>query len=200
MRKQALYQATLIYTVSDAQDGSASCAFHADIEAAALACEIEEESGVAFSDNDPCTRTLLFDASGLLLNPDALDDESDDTGLAGHFSAAGRTPKKSSLSALPANGADVTLHYIFRNEGDGSASVQFYADAATAERAAEIEEDSHAPLGDLGPHSVTLRFGSTGLLLTPTQSREELKDRLAELRGEDTPPPAPAPAARRPKR
>ena len=53
-------------------DGSASVLLYADKKTAEKAEKIEEDSGEAFTDNEPVHHILKFDDTGKLLNPDEL--------------------------------------------------------------------------------------------------------------------------------
>jgi len=55
-------------------DGSASVLFFADRETAQIACDYEEKSGDAFTENEPLEETLRFDEKGKLLTPDSVRD------------------------------------------------------------------------------------------------------------------------------
>lgn len=76
-----------------------------------------------------------------------------------------------------------TLHYVTRNNSDGSASARFFGDAESAQVASDIEDEGGEAYGD-NPHSQTLEFDATGNLLNPDNTTEDLKQRLAEFRGE----------------
>lgn len=169
-----MHKVTLIYTISNNQDGSAGVSFHANTATAQLACDLEEEEGAPFSDNDPQTRTLIFNAQGQLLNPDA----DDDTPV--------QTFNKSAAQTGEITG---TVYYVFINNGDGSASLGFYATATDAQLAADIEEDQGEAFCDHGPHAATLSFDRAGTLTNPVSDADEIQSRLNEIRGVVTPPP-----------
>ena len=65
----------LYYTVRSTGDGGAGVDFHADKEAAQIACDIETAGGEPFSDNTPTKITLKFNAAGVLQNPAHLKEE-----------------------------------------------------------------------------------------------------------------------------
>lgn len=56
-------------TLRSKGDGSAGVHFHADKEAAQIACDLEDAGGEPFGDNYPLKITLKFNAAGTLLNP-----------------------------------------------------------------------------------------------------------------------------------
>lgn len=62
-------QIELIYTIENCGDGSAAVLFHEDREAAQAACDEQEETGEAFSENQVFIHKFKFDSNGKLLNP-----------------------------------------------------------------------------------------------------------------------------------
>ncbi len=177
------------YIVTNGGDGSASARFFGDAESAQLASDIEDEGGEAFGDN-PHSQDLSFDANGTLMNPDndaagirrelaerrGEDVEDEDDSMTTAFNKA----------SVPAqNGAySGTLWYLLTNGGDGSANVAFYADEATADLAAEFENE-YEPLNENGPYKKVFKFDENGVLLNPSATLAELKAELAEARGEE---------------
>lgn len=75
-----------------------------------------------------------------------------------------------------------TVHFTTVDGQDGSASVNFYADAASASLAGEIE-DENQPFGD-NVHSKDLYFDDNGLLLNPKATRAQVEHALAVEKGE----------------
>jgi len=59
-------------------DGSASALYFGNKKTAQLACDYEEKSGEAFTDNKPEKITLKFNEKGMLLNQSAIRDYNDD--------------------------------------------------------------------------------------------------------------------------
>lgn len=177
------------YTISDGGDGSASVHFYGDKETAQLSCDLferEAEEYGGFSENELHTATLEFDDEGRLLNPghnleELLEMWEDQNG--------DETPDLSAQSqndAPPAyrvkeDGSEVNIFYVIENGGDGSASVSFYGDKKTGEFAAELETE---PFCD-NFEDTDLKFDTSGKLQNPSDSYEELQERLRELNGEE---------------
>lgn len=77
-----------------------------------------------------------------------------------------------------------SLHYVVRNNGDGSASANFYADAEAAQLASDIEDEGGEAYGD-NPHVQRLEFDADGVYTNPDSTLPALKRDLAERRGEE---------------
>jgi len=94
----------------------------------------------------------------------------------------------------------ITLYYTVVNKGDGSAGLRFHADKESAQIACDIEDEGGEAFGNNYPISITLEFNENGTLLNPTETKEELRQQLAELRGEEVeedifePPASPEPS------
>lgn len=181
----------LHYVIINGQDGGASVGFYADKKATQLACDIEEEAGAPFCENGPHETMLEFDSKGRLLNPEKTKsdlqrelaelrgeeaEEEDDTPAARHFNRAAGTNDSDNCTGK--------AWYVVRNCGDGSAAVDFYADEECASLATQIEEEGGEAFGD-NPHSQEFKFNGKGLLLNPDSTLAELKQELAEKRGEE---------------
>ena len=75
----------------------------------------------------------------------------------------------------------VSFYYVIRNNNDGSAAVDFYADKEAAMMAREIEDRGGHAFRNAGPQQIELEFDNNGKLLTPDFSAEELRQKLAGL-------------------
>ncbi len=181
----------LFYTIHNCGDGSASASFYEDAEAAQLACDIEEESGEAFTENDVNSAELEFDGNGRLLNPSETKEELRQylAELRGEDAEENTAPARQSQQTATAPAGAVTevkLFYTVRNCGDGSAAVSFHEDAEAAQIACDIEEESGEAFSENDVNSKNLKFDETGKLFNPSETKEELRKELAELRGEES--------------
>lgn len=79
----------------------------------------------------------------------------------------------------------VKFYYTISNNGDGSASVQFYPDQESAQLACDIEDETGEPFCENWPNAITLEFNEAGVLLNPTMTKIQLLKELAERRGEE---------------
>ena len=85
----------------------------------------------------------------------------------------------------------VKLFYTVKSDYAGGAVVRFHADEETAQIACDIEEESGEPFSENYPNSITLEFNDQGELQNPSETKEELLQELAEMRGEEYTPEAP---------
>ena len=79
----------------------------------------------------------------------------------------------------------LSLYYIIRNGGDGSASADFYADEKTCQVACDIEEACGEAYCETWPNEHSFEFDAKGALLNPSDTKKELERELAEAKGED---------------
>ncbi len=76
------------------------------------------------------------------------------------------------------------LFYTISNCGDGSASVSFHEDREAAQIACDIEDEYGEAFCENWPYAKELRFDAAGKFITPSETKEELRRQLAEIRGE----------------
>lgn len=180
-------EVTVHYMIADGGDGSASLHFFPDEQTTQFACEVAEEWGDAFEDQGPHRKTLKFDDKGLLVSPvaataDELTDKLSEM-RGEEIDVADYDCKGFFTRAATPSGVveDFTIEfwYVVRNNGDGSASVDFYPDGLTAELAAQIDMDGGEAFSE-NPHQELLAFDKNNLLLSPYSTAEELRQERAE--------------------
>ena len=144
--------------------------------------EAENEAYGGFSENELGKKTLSFNENGVLLNPDITREEfleeysyrqnGDEEDIGNRF------PKQDDPSYFHnADGCSVMVHYVMIDCGDGSATVQFYGSKEAAELAGELEDQAFCD----NVMSIQLNFNKDGVLLNPSQTKEELEERLKDL-------------------
>lgn len=183
-------EVTVHYMIANGGDGSASLHFFPDQQTTQLACEVAEEEGDAFKGQGPYKKILKFDDKGLLIVPGVpTADELKDTlsEMRGEeIDIADYTYKGFFTRAATPKGVieDFTIEfwYVVINDGDGSASVDFYPDSLTAELAAQIDMDGGESFCE-NPHQELLAFDKNNLLLSPHSTAEELRQELAGYTG-----------------
>lgn len=75
---------------------------------------------------------------------------------------------------------EVKLIYTISNNGDGSASVKFHSTEADAKLACKIEESYGEAFCENYPIIAELAFDVEGVLINPTNTKEELLETLKE--------------------
>ncbi len=188
----------LHYVIINGGDGSAHVNFFADEKTAQLAADLEDEME-PFDEKGPYAKTFDFDAQGRLLNPSSTKAELERE-LAEARGEDVDDEAEEDAEAIPAFNAaaekvdfpfTAKIHYIVSNGGDGSASARFYADEECAQLASDIEDEGGEAFQE-NPHRQRLTFDASGLLLNPDSTEAELRQELAERRGEDIEEDAPA--------
>lgn len=76
------------------------------------------------------------------------------------------------------------IHYIVRNQGDGSAGASFYGDKESAQLASDIEDEGGEAFGD-NPHAQDMSFDANGALMNPDNTLAGIRREIAEREGED---------------
>lgn len=186
----------VFYVINNGGDGSASVNFYASENAAQLASDIIEEQGEGFDERGPHEEEFIFDKAGRLLNPshskaelerELAECRGEETDDADEENADEPAKAFNEAAANPDAEFKATIHYIVRNGSDGSASARFLADAECAQLASDVEDEGGEAFCE-NPHSQTLKFNGSGLLLNPDSTEAELREEMAELRGENDQP------------